>query len=187
MTNTNGFLPENYELPKGNSGKYTKFENGTTRIRILSSCLVGWEYFDTEKKVHRQKTRFEKTPWIEEWRSQKEFWAFVVWNYNTENIEICQLTQKWLKEAILNYCKDSDWWDPKNRYDLKITRTWEKLDTSYQVNPWIPSATEEFILEEFKNTNIVLEALFEWKNPFDYKVESDEFNDEKYGIEDLPL
>ena len=180
--NTNNFLPENYELPKTNSGKYTKFENGVTRLRILSSCLVGWEYFDINKKVHRQRTRFVETPGIEEGRFQKEFWAFVVYNRNTEQIEICQVTQKGLKEAILTLCRDEDYGDPKNRYDIKITKTGEKLETSYQVNPGLPSATEKEILEEYEKANIVLEALLEWKNPFDYKKEEMEFNDEDYGI-----
>lgn len=169
MTTNNTFLPENYELPKTTWGRYTKFENGLTRLRILSSCLVGWEYFDTDKKVHRSKIKFTETPWIEKWRYQKEFWAFAVYNYNTEQIEICQITQKWLKEAILNLCKDKDYGDPKNNYDIKITKSWEKLETSYQVTPWLPSPTEPEILEQFKNTPIVLEALFEWENPFDYQ------------------
>ena len=186
-TNTNNFLPEDYELPKSNWGRYTKFENGVTRLRILSSCLVGWEYFDIDKKVHRSKTKFEETPRIEKWKYQKEFWAFVVYNRNTEQIEICQITQKGLKEAILTLCRDEDYGDPKNRYDLKITKSGEKLETSYQVNPGLPSATEKEILEEFEKTNIVLEALFEGKNPFDYQKDELDFKDENYWIEDLPM
>lgn len=186
MTNTNAFLPENYELPKGNSGKYTKFENGTTKIRILSSCLVGWEYFDIDKKVHRKRDKFKETPGIWKDRYQKEFWAFVVWNYNTENIEICQITQTWLKEWILALIKDEDYWQPQG-YDIKITRSGEWINTSYTVLPWLKLPRSQEITDAYEETNIVLEALFEWKNPFDYKVESDEFNDEKYGIGDMPL
>jgi len=35
-------------------------------------------------------------------------------------------------------------------------------------------------LEEFEKTNIVLEALFEGKNPFDYQKDELDFKDENY-------
>lgn len=180
MNTQNTFLPVGYELPAKNTWRYTKFENLQTKLRILSSCLVGWEYFNTDNKPIRQKQRFDKTPTdIQAGRYPKEFWAFVVYNYNTDQIEVCEITQRGLKEWILALIKDKDYWDPKT-YDIKINKTGEKLNTNYSVVPGLWEPLKKEILDEYENNPIILEALFEWKNPFDYK-----FDDSK--LEDLPL
>lgn len=160
----NNFLPNNYEIPKSN-GRYTKFEEWETKIRIVSNSLVGWEYFNIDNKPVRQKTKFEKTPDIQAWRKQKEFWAFVVWNYKTKQIEVCEITQVWIKNAIFELYKDEDYWDPK-WYDLKIKRKWEWLDTEYQVIPAPKKELDDDIKTEIINNDVKLEKLLSWEDPF---------------------
>lgn len=163
-TKNNGFLPNNYELPKSTS-RYTKFEEWETKVRILSNSLVGWEYFNTENKPVRSRTKFEATPGIKNNAKQKEFWAFVVWNYKTEQIEICEITQASIKNAVWELYKDEDYWDPKG-FDLKIKRKWEGLDTEYQVIPAPIREIEKEVKEEYLKENIKLENLLEWTDPF---------------------
>ena len=75
------FLPEKYTIPKGPSN-YMRFQQGLNRIRVLSSAIVGYEYFTTENKPVRQKEAFDDYPLdIKKGGKIKPFWAFVVWNY----------------------------------------------------------------------------------------------------------
>jgi hypothetical protein len=144
----NNFLPKNYEIPKTPS-KYTKFENDkTTRIRILPSwtdkdTIIFYEYFDISgenPKPVRSIKPFQETPWIKEGQKQKEIWNCKVWNYEIEQVQICSIWQMTIKEAIMNYYMDNDFWSPV-LFDLKISKKWEKLETTYWV---IASPPKEF-------------------------------------------
>lgn len=164
------FLPVDFELPAKSNWRYTRFWKGeTTKIRILSNAIVGYEYFTNDNRPIRQKEIFK---WIpadsKEQRAPKLFWAFICYNYNTEQIEICEITQRSIMEAILNLKNDPDFWDPVNTYDLKITRQGESLQTKYTVLPWNKEKLDQKIMDEYENNTIVLNALYEWKDPFNY-------------------
>lgn len=151
----NWFLPENYEIPTSES-RYTKFEKDkTTKIRVLKSwmdqdCIVFWEYFqiqaDWKTKPIRSKTKFNETPWIENWKIQKEIWGIKVFNYETQSIQICNIGQKWIKETIMNFINDEDYGSPL-LYDLKISRQWDWLDTKYGIVPWKTIEFDEKLIE----------------------------------------
>lgn len=158
-------LPENYELTKSTGGNYTKLQEGTTKIRILTSPIVGWEYFNQENRPIRQKVPFD---WIpsdsKEWRKPKEFRAFVVWNYEEKSVQVMEITQKSLKDKLYNYVKDPDFWDPKT-YDLKFSKTGKGLDTEYDI---LALGKSEFDNAEAleKAKAIRLDALYEGEDPF---------------------
>lgn len=160
------FLPEDYKLPTWNSDKYCKFWEGTTRIRILEKPVIGWRYFNTENIPFMSKEKPTTTPWIKEESKLKEFWAMVIWNYEISKIQILQIDQNWIKSSILEYAKDPDWGSPKN-YDLKITKTGQKLETKYSVIPGKIAEITEEIEQLYNETFINLNALFEWKDPFE--------------------
>lgn len=155
MTN---FLPDNYELPTTETN-YTKFEKEkTTRIRILESwldqdCILYYEYFqdqaDWKTKPIRSKTKFTETPWINVKSQVKEVWSFKVFNYDLQTIQICSISQKWIKESILNLIKDEDFWNPL-WYDLKISRNWEWLETKYGVIATPPKPFDKKLIKEYK-------------------------------------
>lgn len=158
-------LPNNYELPKSEGGKYTKLQNGTTKIRILTSPIIGWEYFSNDNKPNRSRIAYSWVPAdSKDGKKAKEFWAFVVYNYDEERIQVMEITQKSLKEQLLALARDEDFGDPKE-YDLKITRSGEKLDTTYNI---IALGKAEFTnqkaIEEAQDVN--LEALFDGNDPF---------------------
>ena len=151
------FLEEWYKIPTATSN-YTKFiKDETVKIRILESwaennCITYYEYFadlGEWNKPIRQKDRFTETPGIENGRKQKEMWAFKVYNYSTETVELCHISQKTIKEVIMNYINDEDYGDPL-WYDIKITRNWEGLETVY----WVVSSPPK----EFDT------SLIEWKD-----------------------
>ncbi|MBQ9554081.1 hypothetical protein IJU97_03895 [bacterium] len=108
----NSFLPNDYELAKSSAGNFFKIQDGESiKIRILSNSLVGWQYFkeDGEKlKSIRKKTKFETTPGIKKDTTQKEFRAFVIFNYETGSVQIWEVTQSKIKEAIFKLYKDAD-------------------------------------------------------------------------------
>lgn len=159
------FLPQGYEPPKSSS-RYTKFESGkTTKLRILSNAVVGWGYFTTENKPVRQKDKFQSTPDIKKDGKQKEFWALIVWNYETSQIEICELTQASIKTAIMNLYMDADYGDPKN-YDIKIKREGEWLETEYSVLPSPIKEPDPDIITQYQQEDINLEAILTNDDPF---------------------
>ena len=165
------FLPTDYKIPKAPSG-YMRFEEGLNRIRILSSAIVGYEYFTNENKPMRSREPFEDYPSdIKKDGKIKPFWAFVVWNYNLKMVQILELTQKSIMFAIKALVDNSKWGDPK-KYDIAITKIGEGLDTEYTVQgePPIEEPTLE-IKALFKAKPIYLEALYSNDDPFAKHIE----------------
>ena len=52
------FLPENYKSPEGN---YMKLQDGENTFRVLSSAIVGWEYWNRDNKPVRSEKDFVQT------------------------------------------------------------------------------------------------------------------------------
>jgi hypothetical protein len=160
------FLPEDYKIPKAPSG-YMKFAEGLNQIRILDSAIIGWEYFNQANKPVRQREAFEEVPRdIKENGRVKHFWAFPVWNYQAKSVQILEITQKGIMEAIKALVKNPKWGDPK-MYDIAITKSGEGLDTEYTVQgePPLSEPTEE-IVKAYKNKPVNLEALYLGEDPF---------------------
>lgn len=159
------FLPDNYELPE-TSGNYMRFQNGINRFRILGSATIGYEYFTVENKPKRSKEPFENTPDIKEKGKVKVFWAFPVWNYQTNSIQILELTQKTIMSAI-KFLVDNPIWGNPQKYDITVTKTGEGLDTEYSVMPNPHSEINKTIIDEFMGRTIDIEKLFTGENPFE--------------------
>src|SRR5690606_36301364 len=160
------FLPPNYEPPK-TGGNYMKFEKGENKLRILSHCITGYEYWTQDNKpvrVHNMplerpenmKIRNEKEHWM---NSIKHFWAFVVWNYKTESIQILEITQASIQNAILGLYNESEWGHP-NRYDITVVRSGEGMETKYQVIPKPPKEVTKDIMKAYEEKPVNLNALY---------------------------
>lgn len=128
------FLPQDYEQPQG-GGRYTKLKQGETRLRIISNSIIGWEGWTPENKpVRVRMDHKEQLARMTLKDKPRHFWAFLVWNYTTQQIEIFQIHQKKIQDGILTlYHSDDDWGDPKS-FDILISRVGEGLDTEYSVN-----------------------------------------------------
>lgn len=171
------FLPTGYEQPASSAtgGRYlspSKIEDGASiKLRILSDAITGWEYWTAENKPVRSKEQFKQLP--ADIRMQdgkpdriKHFWAFIVYNYEIGEVQICQVTQKTIQDGILALLED---WGEPGRYDIRIKREGERLETKYTVVPIPPS--------EFTNTEAIneamtinLNALYDGSDPFDGSV-----------------
>jgi hypothetical protein len=172
-----GFLPDGYEVPKSSGGGYMKLKQGANKFRVHSAPVMGWEYWtmpaDGEQygKLVRAKELWKVIPNDADIRGDrgwnpKHFWAMVVWNFETKAVEILQLTQTTIQNAIEELIHNEDWGDPRN-YSLTISRKGEKLETEYSVIPSPAQPTPEAILEAFKAKPFNLEALFSGGNPFE--------------------
>ena len=160
------FLPTDYEAPKTQSN-YLKFEQGKNKFRIVSSAIVGYEYWTADKKPVRLKQFPEYTPAdMRDDSKIKHFWAFVVIDRADNRIKICELTQVSIMNAIKACVENEDWGDPKE-YDFTVTRTGEGMDTEYHIqpSPHKKLTVEEETLVELNPVNI--EALFTGDNPFE--------------------
>jgi hypothetical protein len=167
----NNFLPEGYEVPKSSSGGYMKFKQGANKFRILSAPVLGYEYWTEAKKPVRAKERWTVIPVDADisgkngW-NPKHFWAFSVWNFDTKQVEILEITQTTIQTAMEELIHSDDWGDPLG-YSITVNRKGEGLETEYSVVPSPAKPTPDKILEAYKEKSINLEALFTGGNPFD--------------------
>lgn len=171
------FLPENYEAPASSSW-YTKLEKGSTKLRIMSSPIIWWIYWektedkskpirvDYTKEAHALAVKEAKKNADEKDRKVKHFWAMKVWNFDTKRLEIFEVTQKNIQETLRAYAGNEDWGDPVNKYNIQIVKEWDGIDTKYQIIA-SPSAKCEEAEEEMKKTFIDLMALYAGEDPFD--------------------
>lgn len=157
------FLPENYEAPK-TSGFYMRLQEGENRFRILSAPILGWEDWQNKKPIRFTMDSKPASP-IDAKKPVKHFWAFVVFNYNEEQIQILQITQATIRKSLEALCKDQDWGSPYF-YDIKIHKTGEMTDTEYNVNPVPHKPLDPFIIKQFKDRPCNLNALFTNEDPF---------------------
>ena len=78
--------------------------------------------------------------------------------------------------------KDEDWGDPR-KYDLKIVRNGEGLETSYAMTPSPHKKRSDEINDAVKNTKVDMSALFRGEDPFaDSDAEA-----EKPAVEEDPF
>lgn len=159
------FLPKQY-TPKPSVSNYFRYEDGENTIRILSSAITGFEYFNRDNKPVRSEEDFEEAPSdVKDGGKVKEFWAFVVWNYKTESIQIMEVTQKTIMNAILALEGNPKWGDVKS-FDLTINKSGKSLETTYSVIPNPHSDVPQLAEKQYENSNIDLDKLYTGENPF---------------------
>lgn len=164
-------LPDNYEVPQ-KAGNYMKFLDGENKFRFLTPAILGWETWQeldngTRKPLRTPMDKPFDVSQVEEGdpRNIKHFWAFVVWNYKEEKVQILEITQKGIQKSLRALEKSKDWGSLLN-YDILVTKEGQKLETEYHVNPVPPKVLSKDIIEAFKQTDIKLEALFKGDDPF---------------------
>lgn len=157
------FLPDDYKSPSSQNN-YMKLQDGENRFRILTAPILGWEDWADKTPV---RFRFADKPLtsIDPKKPVRHFWAFVVWNYATESIQILHLTQATVRKAIETLSKDVDWGAPYF-YDIKIFKTGKEKETEYTVNPCPAKEIHAYIIEQFNEKPCKLEALYDNQDPF---------------------
>ena len=172
MENENAFLPDNYEVPQGES-LYLKLEQGDNKFRIMDRPVFGWLGWQEDEEHKQKPVRFAMDQKPTDLRSFKEqrvnhFWAMPVWNFKTGSIQILEVTQKSLQKALEALARNEDWGSPL-RYNITIRRQGEKLDTEYFVNPSphsdAPAEAREAWSQTVKN-GFDISRLFKGEDPF---------------------
>jgi len=192
-------FPKTFQPEKGEgANKYTlsALDSGqSVKLRVLSDFITGrsvWGDKDGKRVCTRIKdgetmpvgaigfNSFTNKP-----ERVKQFAAAVVWNYATEQLEIIETDKSTIIEQLFALDADEDWGDLKN-YDIKISKTGEKMETKYTVNPVAAKPLEKSVTEAFKSANIRLEALYVGDDPFapkedlDFEASMDEIADEAF-------
>ena len=169
MNQNNDFFPTtDYKIPT--TSNYMKFADGDNTFRVLSSAVVGYEYWNTQNKPVRSREAFDSIP--ADIKTEKDgnhkinhFWAFIVYNYDEKRVQILQLTQKGIMKWMQSLIKNPKWGHPKG-YDIVINRVGSGFDTEYTpvANPH--TTIDPKIQEQFEKMKINLDALFEGLDPF---------------------
>jgi hypothetical protein len=178
MTNANNpFDPaSNYTAPKS-EGNYLKFGAGSTEFLALASPIIGWQYWNTEKKPVRLRIEpvgnFAELPGIKVEDDGKykvqHFWAFPVIDVVDGKVKILEITQKSVQNDIRAYIKNPRWGSPVMKYTFSVAKTGEKLETKYTVmaNP-LATVPQEWV-QAWNDTltfGFNLDELFTGGDPF---------------------
>jgi len=169
------FLPNGYQTPEVPSNFMT-LEDGVNSFRVLSSAIVGYEWWVENGEEGRKPVRVRTADEVpdevmaatDNRKKAKHFWAFTVYNYKTKTIQILELKQKTVMRSIEAFIKNPKWGNPKH-YDLVIERVRtgsQDRDVEYNVIPEPPSPLDEGIVELAQSVPVRLEALFEGADPF---------------------
>lgn len=175
------FLDSTYEVPQKPSN-YMKFVSGENKFRFLTSPILGWETWKEEPDGGRKPIRHKMDEPFDvsevEPEQIKHFWAAVVWNYVEKRVQILEITQKGIQKSLRALARSKDWGSPLG-YDILVTKTGEKLETEYQVNPVPPKPLEKEIEEGLGAVSVNLEALYKGDDPFEVNqsVSPDEIPD----------
>jgi hypothetical protein len=179
----NDFLPKGYETPESEQ-RYMELAEGSNTFRVLAPAIVGYEWWEDTgngDRVPKRVRTAEEVPTEVRNATQsrdkaKHFWAFPVYNYHTQTIQVLELKQQTILRAIEAFVKNPKWGNPQG-YDLTIekvktgSRDW---DVEYHVIPEPPSPVDAGIAELAKSVPIRLEALYEGQDPFAVPEEEDE-------------
>lgn len=174
MPSTNDFLPSGYEIPS--TSNYMKLLEGVNTFRFLSKPIMGMEFWTTQpdgKRVPNRRrmgepiktSECEISPLTGKLENPQHFWAMVVWNYKAKQVQILELKQKTVLEAIKGYIDNPKWGSP-TEYDINITKSGTGKETKYLTDHDPKEEIDKDILKQYKDLKINLEALFDGEDPF---------------------
>lgn len=179
-------LTPEYEEPQ-RYGDYFRVEKGSNSIRVLSSAIVGCEYWieqrseDGTKKMKPIRRPSNEANNLDaagiEW---DYFHAFFIWNYKAHRVQLFSTTKRGIIKGIKKVVQNPKWGKPFS-YDLCIDKT--QKDTSdnfsveYSVTPE-PIESNQELEKDIKNKweywnfdRQTLFMLFEGLDPFEVRRE----------------
>lgn len=137
--------PKNWLEVKEGKRLYQKF-----RCRVLGPAIAGVVAWTADNKPARFKSEAD-IPEGFNWRLQdkgphagkrelpRSFWAFPVWDYETNEVRVWEVTQAGLKDALRALTGNPEWGSPLG-YDVTATREGKGLETKYALAPSPKSA-----------------------------------------------
>ena len=165
-------LPKNYKEP--DTSNYMRLKQGDNKFRILSEIIVGMEYWkdDGDRRTPIRSRPGEKIE-LNRLETDKEgnlimpkhFWAMVVWNYDSEKVQILELTQSTIRRKLTGLEHNKDWGDLRD-YDITITREGAGYDTEYETIQSPKTKVDPGIVKFAEDMNIDLDKLYDGDDPF---------------------
>lgn len=196
MKQENSFLPSGYKIPS--TSNYFKFEKGENRFRILSSAITGYEYWNDEKKPVRSTEMPRGIPQDIGYTTDaktgdkkpnpiRHFWAFLVWSYKDERVQLLEITQSTIMTGIQTYASNPKWGNPTG-YDLIVKRDGDGLASTYTVasEPHSPLETKAKAEWEARKSGINLAAFIEGREPFGTPSQPSVAVDNGMEVDDAP-
>lgn len=128
------FLPEGYKEPSATSRYFKLKEPGTQSVRILESATPA--YCGFTDKVGDQKPKpvrnLGNDPqfWLKNGvdpTKVRHVWIVPVWNNSLGCVQVWEITQKSVRDAIKAYATNPKWGHPA-KYDLAVTREGTGID-----------------------------------------------------------
>jgi len=187
------FTPEKFA--ESQVGNYMKFEEGENRIRILEKPITGYVYWeDAEGNLvpkNEMAGKGGKPVRVKSWEgltnaqrgAMKGFAAMVVWNYKAEKVQILEVKQVGIMNALEALSLSKSWGDITT-FDIVITKTRTGInptDVEYSVMPEPKEPVSKEIKEAYKEAHIDLEALYRGEDPFGVEKTEPE------GLEEVDL
>ena len=187
------FTPEKFA--ESQVGNYMKFEEGENRIRILEKPITGYVYWeDAEGNLvpkNEMAGKGGKPVRVKSWEgltnaqrgAMKGFAAMVVWNYKAEKVQILEVKQVGIMNALEALSLSKSWGDTTT-FDIVITKTRTGInptDVEYSVMPEPKEPVSKEIKEAYKEAHIDLEALYRGEDPFGVEKTEPE------GLEEVDL
>lgn len=187
------FTPDKFA--ESQVGNYMKFEEGENRIRILEKPITGYVYWeDAEGNLvpkNEMAGKGGKPVRVKSWEgltnaqrgAMKGFAAMVVWNYKAEKVQILEVKQVGIMNALEALSLSKSWGDVTS-FDIVITKTRTGInptDVEYSVMPEPKEPVSKEIKEAYKEAHIDLEALYRGEDPFGVEKTEPE------GLEEVDL
>ena len=166
----------------------------TVRISFLTnpdptaeSSIAGYEVWVADAEGKRKGMRFSSEPTREDIAERakemklepvgdekiKAFYAFAVWNYDTETVQVFQFSQQGLCDPITNYLSEEEIEAEPDTWDFKLGSTGQGLDKRYSVFALPGHRRKEPVAkkvnaawEKVRDDGFDLTQLFAGGNPF---------------------
>lgn len=156
------------EIPRS-GGQFTKLQDGTTKIRILSDLIFGYEGWKDKKPFRVEGPVCTITDDMVDLDMNgdpaiKYFWAYEVYNYTDNAIQTWSITQKTVMGGIKDLENNEAWGDVKN-YDIEVIRKKEGDMVKYNVVAIPPSPVSDEIKKEYEDSEIDYRKLFAGEYP----------------------
>ena len=138
-----------------------KLEEGEeSRIRLLTAEAVdGWVTWPEPGKPIRYRMNDKRGGG----KDFKQFYAFIVWNYDINRLQVWEFSQAHVKKSLESLYKNKGC---PTSYDLFVSKHGKGTDTRYILRPSTNHKVEKSIEMVFETTPFNLEALYVGKEPF---------------------
>ena len=148
----------------------SKLTDKERRVRFMGEGKTGWTAWSTENKPLRWEYLPEEPPDnikpdLSGKKALKRFLVTVVYDYESDDFKIFEMTQRSLMEQLFKYYQDSDYGDP-TAYDIKLSKTGTGKETSYSLVAAPPKPIGKDILARFDEFYCNLDALYDGGDPF---------------------